>query len=554
MLKQLSISNYALIDSIAIDFNKGFSIITGETGAGKSIMLGALSLILGERADPKAIRNSEKKSVIEAVFDLKGYKLESFFDLYDIEYDPEHCILRRELLPNGRSRAFINDTPVNLSQLQELSENLIDIHSQQSNQLLTKPQYQLDIIDSIANNQELLRMYSEAYNEYKDTKAELSATIEKNARNKSNEEYLKFQLAQLSELKLIDGEEAELESKQATLANISEIKSGLWEIFALIGESDDSVLSRLHSISLKLGSISRILSASDELRERTDTVIIEIKDIYSTVNSILSNLSDDPDELEKVNERLNRIYTLKKKHNLNTVTELIELQNRYENTISEIDNSDNNIAELEKRVKEKLNEVLKLAAQLSANRKEAAGKFAERLKKTAVPLGMKNLQCEIQFSEVQPGRTGTDSVRFMFAFNKNQPMLPVENNASGGEISRMMLCIKTIIAESMQLPSIIFDEIDTGVSGDIASKMGEMMQNIGGKLQVITITHLPQVAALGEYHYKVYKKDDADSTYTYVKELSSDERINEIAGMLSGKQINEAAINNAKSLLDLKHK
>lgn len=554
MLIQLSISNYALIDSIEIDFNKGFSIITGETGAGKSIMLGALSLILGERADPKSIRNGEKKSVIEAVFDLKGYELKSLFQSYDIEYDPEHCILRRELLPNGRSRAFINDTPVNLSQLQELSENLIDIHSQQSNQLLTKPQYQLDIIDSIANNSEMLGIYSETYDEYKKAKAELSETIAKNARNRSNEEYIKFQLSQLSELKLREDEEAELENRQATLSNMSEIKSGLWEISALTGESDDAVLSRLHNISMKLGSLSRILSVSDELKERIDSVIIEIKDIYATVNSVQSNLSDDPDELEKVNERLNCIYTLKKKHNLNTVKELIELRNHYEKVITDIGNSEHNIAELEKNVNVKLEKVVKLAGQLSVKRKEAAGRFAERLKKSVIPLGMKNLRCEIQFSEVPPGRMGTDNVRFLFAFNKNQPMLPVENKASGGEISRMMLCIKTIIAESMQLPSIIFDEIDTGVSGDIASKMGEMMQNIGKELQVIAITHLPQVAALGEYHYKVYKKDENDSTYTYVKELSSEERITEIAGMLSGKQINEAAINNAKSLLDLKHK
>lgn len=554
MLIQLSISNYALIDSIEIDFNKGFSIITGETGAGKSIMLGALSLILGERADPKSIRNGEKKSVIEAVFDLRGYELEPLFLSYDIEYDTEHCILRRELLPNGRSRAFINDTPVNLGQLHELSENLIDIHSQQSNQLLTKPQYQLNIIDSIANNSELLRIYSETYDEYKKAKAELSEAIEKNAQNRSNEEYIKFQLSQLSELKLRDGEEAELENKQATLSNMAEIKTGLWEIYALIGESDDAVLSRLHNISIKLNSLSRILPEAGELKERIDSTIIEIKDIYATVNSVQSDLSDNPDELEKINERLNRIYTLKKKHNLDTVKDLIELRNHYETIIMEIGNSEHDIAELEKNVTEKLEKVLKLAGQLSVKRKEAAGKFAERLKKSAIPLGMKNLQCEIQFSETQPGNRGTDNVRFMFAFNKNQPMLPVENNASGGEISRMMLCIKTIIAESMQLPTIIFDEIDTGVSGDIASKMGEMMQNIGQKLQVISITHLPQVAASGEYHYKVYKKDKNDSTYTYVKELSSEERINEIAGMLSGRQINEAAINNAKSLLDLKHK
>lgn len=554
MLTQLSISNYALIDSIEIDFNKGFSVITGETGAGKSIMLGALSLILGERADPKTVRNNQKKSVIEAVFNLKGYELESLFESYDIEYDSESCILRRELLPNGRSRAFINDTPVTLSQLQTLSENLIDIHSQNNNQLLAKPQYQLEIIDSIANNADLLKAYSKAYNSYRQAKAKLSETIEKNARNKANEEYIKFQLSQLSELGLKEGEETELENQQAILSNMSEIKAGLWEISASIGESDDSILSRLHNISLRLSSLARILSVSDELRERIDSTIIEIKDIYDTINSVQSNLSDNPKELEMVNDRLNRIYTLKKKHNLNTLEELIELQQQYEKTISEINNYDHDIAELEKYVNEKLRVVLELSARLSEKRKDAAKRFTERLKKTALPLGMKNLQCEIQFNEVRPCNTGTDNVRFLFSFNKNQPMLPVENNASGGEISRMMLCIKTIIAENMQLPSIIFDEIDTGVSGDIASKMGEMMQNIGEKIQVIAITHLPQVAALGEYHYKVYKKDNDESTYTSIKKLLPEERIIEIAGMLSGKQINEAAINNAKSLLDSKHK
>ncbi|MEG0700984.1 MAG: DNA repair protein RecN [Muribaculaceae bacterium] len=554
MLTNLIISNYALIESIEINFNKGFSIITGETGAGKSIMLGALSLILGERVEPKAIRDKDKKSVIEAVFDLSGYELKEYFNDNDLEYDASECILRREILSNGRSRAFINDTPVTINQLRDLSLRLIDIHSQHNNLLLADSHYQLTIIDSIAGNNALLSSYTKAFSEYNSVKNRLFELTERIAHNKTDEEYTRFLLSQLSDLNLKADEEAALEEEQNTLSNITEIKSSLWEISNILNNDDDSVISRLISATSKLSFLARIYSPSVEIKDRIDSTIIELKDISATINSWQDNMVDDPAKLSMINDRLSSIFTLKKKHNVSTVNDLIDIERRLNKTLSEIDNSENDILELEKELKEKNKKVIEIANQLSANRKKAAKLFSEQLSSIATPLGMKNLQCNISCEPIDIDKYGIDKIQFLFAFNKNQELLPVSMTASGGEISRLMLCVKTIIAKTMQLPTIIFDEIDTGVSGDIATRMGEMMSDIGSKLQVIAITHLPQVASMGDFHYKVFKKDTSDSTFSDIKELSYDDRVIEIAGMLSGRLIDDAAINNAKSLLNIKQK
>ncbi|MEG1538628.1 MAG: DNA repair protein RecN [Muribaculaceae bacterium] len=554
MLTNLIISNYALIESIEISFNKGFSIITGETGAGKSIMLGALSLILGERVEPKAIRDKDKKSVIEAVFDLSGYELKEYFNDNDLEYDASECILRREILSNGRSRAFINDTPVTINQLRDLSLRLIDIHSQHNNLLLADSHYQLTIIDSIAGNNALLSSYTKAFSEYNSVKNRLFELTERIAHNKTDEEYTRFLLSQLSDLNLKADEEAALEEEQNTLSNITEIKSSLWEISNILNNDDDSVISRLISATSKLSFLARIYSPSVEIKDRIDSTIIELKDISATINSWQDNMVDDPAKLSMINDRLSSIFTLKKKHNVSTVNDLIDIERRLSKTLSEIDNSENDILELEKELKEKNKKVIEIANQLSANRKKAAKLFSEQLSSIATPLGMKNLQCNISCEPIDIDKYGIDKIQFLFAFNKNQELLPVSMTASGGEISRLMLCVKTIIAKTMQLPTIIFDEIDTGVSGDIATRMGEMMSDIGSKLQVIAITHLPQVASMGDFHYKVFKKDTSDSTFSDIKELSYDDRVIEIAGMLSGRLIDDAAINNAKSLLNIKQK
>ncbi len=549
MLKQLTISNYALIDFIEINFNEGFSIITGETGAGKSIMLGAMQLILGERGDAKTVRNKDKKSVIEAQFDLSGYELNQYFYDNEIDYD-NISILRREILANGRSRAFINDTPVTIAQLHGLAIRLIDIHSQHNNQLLADSSYQLSIIDSIALNESIILDYASIYDKYSDARNRLAQLKSHIGKNKVEEEYMRFQLSQLSELKLQAGEESELESEQLKLSNVVEIKSALWEASQTLNGDELSVLRSLKNVSSKLQSLNKILVDAPDLQQRIDSAIIEIKDIAETTDTLMDDMVDDPAELERIDNRLNDIYTQKRKHGVETVEELIDIENKLSGSLNEIDNSEYNLAQLQNEVDKYKSQLLIIADELSKSRKIAAQKFSDELQEIAIPLGMKNIQCKVQFESIEPSHFGTDKLQFLFAFNKNQQLLPIGNTASGGEISRLMLCVKLIVARTMQMPTLIFDEIDTGVSGDIANKMAEMMSEIAQKRQVITITHLPQVAAMGNTHYKVYKKDTHDATISSISELNHEERVKEIAGMLSGAKINQAAIDNALSLLN----
>jgi DNA repair protein RecN (Recombination protein N) len=552
MLSQLSISNYALIDHLEISFKQGLTIMTGETGAGKSIIIGALSLILGERADLKVIRDTEKKSVIEAVFDISDYGFEKFFSDNDLEYDAKECILRREITSSGRSRAFINDSPVTLPVLRSLSIRLIDIHSQHSNLLLADACYQLSIIDSIAHNDALLAQYSTAFAEYRTAQSRLSAARANLAKAKKDEEYIRFQLEQFKKLALKSGEDKELETEQSKLENTTEIKNSLWDSLTLLNENEDSIIVKLSAVRQHLSQIRDVFPDVAELSDRVSSSAIELKDIAESLTALQESVISNPDRLELVEQRLNAIYDLETKHNVASADELIEIQHGFESKLSEIDNSDDELHALEDRLRQSEAEARRIADMLSARRKTSGEAFIKELKEMAVPLGMKNLQFNIDFSQIPLDEAGSDAVIFLFSFNKQQPLMPVQNTASGGEISRLMLCIKAIIAKNMQLPTIIFDEIDTGVSGDIANRMGELMAGISKNIQVITITHLPQVAVKGDNHFKVFKTDSGNSTFTGIKELSQEERVSEIAYMLSGQRVDEAAINNARSLLGIK--
>lgn len=554
MIKQLHISNYALIDKLDIGFDDGLTIITGETGAGKSIILGALSLILGDRADTKAIRDTAAKTVVEATFDISGYQLERFFIDNDIDWDEHECLLRRELSPNGRSRAFINDTPVGLNQLRELSTRLLDIHSQHSNMLLSQPLFQLSILDSIADNGALLERYRKQYQQYKEDERLLLGTRRSIEQMRHNEDYIRFQLDQLQALQLQHDEDLELEALQSKLSNITELKEALWNVETELDSEENSILQRLSTIAQRLEEAERNLNDVEGMSQRVRSALIDLKDIAQSVTSIVDTLNDDPAELARVDDRLNSIYALERKHNAQDVNALIDIQHDYERQLNEIEHNDDIIEELTARVEAARAAAGKIAVQLSDKRHEAAKRFGKELLALASPLGMKNIAFEVAFNSTDLNANGTDSVEFMMAFNKNQQPMPVKETASGGEISRVMLCIKTIIARHMQLPSIIFDEVDTGVSGDVANMIGEMMADISRSIQVIAITHLPQVAANGDHHLRVFKTDTDVETLTHVERLNQDEHIMEVARMLSGKDLNQAAIDNAKSLINHKHK
>ena len=554
MIKQLHISNYALIDKLDIGFDDGLTIITGETGAGKSIILGALSLILGERADTKAIRDTAAKTVVEASFDIGGYRLESFFKDNDIDWDEHECLVRRELSPTGRSRAFINDTPVSLNVLRELATRLLDIHSQHSNMLLSQPAFQLSILDSIAGNGSLLNDYREAYQAYRDAVKQLSETQQAMEQLRRNEDYIRFQQEQLQAMQLQPDEDKQLEALQSKLSNVTELKEALWSVENDLNSEENSILERLNTVAQRLESAERNLTDVEGMYDRVQTALIDLKDIAQEVSAIVDTLNDDPAELARVDERLNNIYTLQRKHNVQDVNQLIEIQRDYERQLGEIEHNDDLINELKARVDANIAVAKGLAQQLSVKRHSAADHFGKELLKLAAPLGMKNIAFEVAFDETDLTASGTDSVEFMMAFNKNQQPMPVKDTASGGEISRVMLCIKTIIARHIQLPSIIFDEVDTGVSGDVANMIGEMMADIARTIQVIAITHLPQVAANGDHHLRVFKTDNEVETLTRVQLLDEQEHVMEIARMLSGKDTNQAAIENAKSLINHKHK
>ncbi len=548
MLQQLSISNYALIDQLDISFGNGLSIITGETGAGKSIVIGALSLILGQRADTKVIRDESKKTVVEATFDVESYDLSGFFEENDIDFAPE-CIVRREIMPNGRTRAFVNDTPVTLSLLGELSQKLIDIHSQHSNALLLRPSYQLSVIDSLAGNKDLLARYKEVYNLLVQARRIYEQEKEKIEKDKQDEEYIRFQLNQLTEANLEIGEEDILEKKKRKIENLALLQNNLSETCRILNDGDRSVLEMLSDTEKLVAVLESVYENASEIRDRIESASIELKDIADTVRQELSEMDGDIGELEMIDERLSLIYTLQQKFKVHSVEDLLALKQDMEQRVSAIDHSEEKLDDMMLQIEALEKNANALADSLSRARKSTAVSFMENLKEKARDLGLKNFNGAIAFERVDFSATGRDKIRFEVSFNVNRQLLPIEETASGGEMSRLMLCIKSLIATKMQLPTIIFDEIDTGVSGEIANKIGVMMKDISSSIQVVTITHLPQVAALGDRHYKVYKQDTEKETVTRMKELDAESRILEIAGMLSGSQVDSAAIENAKSLM-----
>lgn len=554
MLESLNITNYALIDRMEINFHDGFNIITGETGAGKSIMLGALSLIMGERADTRAIKLSSQKSIIEAVFAVKGHDaLKDYCLTNDIDWDDSKCILRRELLPSGRSRAFINDSPVSLALLSGVALQLIDIHSQHQNQLLAKPDFQRHIIDTLANNEGLRTVFAQRYNSLREAVKTLKQAKVRIAKSRENEEFIRFQIQKLDELSPVEGEQEELERTRDKMANITEIKSNIDLALNALGNDEFGIL---HQIDKLQGAVSELVPVIDEeskLNDRLDMVRVELADIFSELQTVDENLGADPRELEYVESRLERIYDLEHKHDVETVEELIAIQRSLQQQIDELSDSDDTIQELERNARRAMSLAKQTAAELTKTRQTAAKQFGEELLAKAMPLGMKNLRVDINVSPADMTVNGMDNVEFLFAFNKNQKPTGVAGAASGGEISRLMLTIKSIIASRMQLPSIIFDEIDTGVSGDVANRMGDMMSRTANNIQVIAITHLPQVAAKGSVHFKVYKEDDEESTHTRIFQLSEDERVGELALMLSGDSSNATARATALHLLSSNH-
>ena len=550
MLKRLSISNYALIDQLEIDFEQGLTIITGETGAGKSIILGALSLILGERADSSSIRDKERKTVVEAIFDISDYNLEPFFNDNDIDYYDGELIARREINPNGRSRAFVNDGVVGLSTLKELMTRLVDIHSQHSNMLLSRPSFQLSILDNIAGHQNELNTYSDLYANYRAIERTLNDLRENYERNRSEEDYLRFQLNQLQKTNLKPDEDEELEQQQRRLANATSLKEDLWKVINILNGEEHSLLDQLQDVNHTLEAAEEDLEEVTGMSERVGNALIDLKDIAQSISSIEEGLNNDPAALQQVEERLNAIYSLERKHNVKTVNELLKVQEEYMHRLDAIDCSEERIEAMQDQLDKERSEAEHLAHIISENRKKAASDFMAMLLPLAQNLGMKNLQFHIDFKPVELNASGCDGVDFLFAFNKNQVLMPDKDTASGGEISRLMLCIKSVIAQSMNLPTIIFDEVDTGVSGEIAHKIGDMMGEIAQRIQVIAITHLPQVAAHGNSHLRVFKTDTATQTVTSVERLNDEEHVTEIARMLSGSEVNQAALDNARALIN----
>ena len=550
MLRQLYIKNFTLIDELDIELHPGFSVITGETGAGKSIILGAIGLLLGQRADSKSIKTGADKCVIEAHFYLSRYPMQDFFDENEIEQDAADTIVRRELTSAGKSRAFINDTPVSLSMLKELGEQLVDIHSQHQNLLLQKQDFQLNVVDIIANDQKELAGYQQTYAELQAIKSQLQTLKDDIERNRQNLDFLQFQYEELNNANLTEGEQEELEQQNETMEHAEDIKTALYEADnALYGEQMGGV-SQVRTALNALKGISKVMPKTAELAERLESCRIELKDIADEVSSLLEDTDFDPAELEHIQARLDRLYELEKKYHVDTVEELISQRDELKQKLSNIENSDEALAELEAKYKQLTAQCQKQADVLTKLRQKAGKSIEEQLRQRLIPLGMPNVRFETNIAKGELTKNGQDAVSFLFSANTSTPLQPVAQVASGGEIARVMLSLKAMISGAVKLPTIIFDEIDTGVSGKIAEKMADIMQEMGQtERQVISITHLPQIASKGAHHYRVSKEETPKGTTSRMVELSQDERINEIAQMLSGSDISEAAIANAKQLL-----
>lgn len=550
MLKHLYIKNFTLIDELDISLYEGFSVITGETGAGKSIILGAIALLLGQRADSKTIKQGAEKCVIEAHFDLSRYNMQAFFDENDIEYDADDCIIRRELTAAGKSRAFINDTPVALSMLKELGDQLMDVHSQHQNLLLNKQDFQLEVVDIIADDAAHLAKYQQTYTAYQAAEkelAELQAAIE---RNRENRDFLQFQYEELENAHLVEGEQEELEQRSDTMEHSEDIKSALYTTDNALSADQNGVIEQLRSSLSALRSIEAVYPEVGDLIQRIDSSYIDLKDVAHEISSLLESVDFDPAELDQVNNRLDRIYELEKKYHVDAIEALIEKREMLHQQLQAIENGDESLDEVKARVSQLEAQARKEAEALTKLRTKAAKKIEDEMQKRLVPLGMPHVRFSIQLTTIELGVNGCDRVSFLFSANTSTPLQPVSQVASGGEIARVMLSLKAMISGAVKLPTIIFDEIDTGVSGKTAEMMAQIMKEMGGHgRQVISITHLPQIAALGSVHYKVEKNETANGTTSKMRQLDADERVREIAQMLSGSDVSEAAIQNAKALL-----
>lgn len=551
MLRQLYIRNFTLIDELDITFKPGFSVITGETGAGKSIILGAIGQILGNRADARMVKAGCDKCVIEAHFDLSNYDMESFFDDNDIDYEPEDCIIRRELKANGKSRAFINDTPVALTTARELGQQLVDIHSQHQNLLLQKEDFQLNVVDIIAHNSQLLNDYRTLFDGYAKAKAALREKEEECEKDRANEDFLRFQADELVKAQLVDGEQEELEQELETLSHAEDIKGALFDADNLLSGDDRSITQSCKTMLSRLSDIGDVYPAIRQVTERIDSAYIELKDIARDISNLAESIDFDPARLTMANERLDTIYTLQKKHHVESVAELIAIRDNLTARLNDITNSEDMLEDMRRQVEDMHRKATEAAARLTESRQEAARRVTEQLLAQMTSLGMPNARFEIKFETKELAADGADRISYMFSANKNVPLEPIAQVASGGEVARVMLSLKAMISGAVKLPTIIFDEIDTGVSGRVAEMMAQIMRQMGrADRQVISITHLPQIAALGTTHYKVEKTDTDDTTISRMRMLGHDERITEIAQMLSGSNISDAAIENAKSLLE----
>lgn len=550
MLKQLYIKNFTLIDELNIQMHPGFSVITGETGAGKSIILGAIGLLLGNRADSKSIKAGRDRCVIEAHFDLSKYDMQQFFTNNDIDEDLSDTIIRRELTAAGKSRAFINDTPVSLTKMRELGEQLVDIHSQHQNLLLKKEDFQLNVVDIIAQDEKQQKNYEAAYNQYKQANQKLNALKAEIEKNRENEDFLRFQFKELDEAQLQNGEQEELEQEYEMLSHSEDIKTALYQADNHLSGDDGNIIERLKQTSEQLANIKDVYPEVTELLERIDSSYIELKDIAQEVNGLTDHVEFDPARLETINERLDKLNSLQQKFHVRDLGELIETYHQLKEQLSHIDHSDEDVEALEQEVTQLLEKAQKQAKELTAIRTKAAKKVEEEMKQRLIPLGIPNVRFSISLTEKPLSHDGGDKVSFLFSANKSTPLQPVTQVASGGEIARVMLSLKAMISGAVKLPTIIFDEIDTGVSGKIAEKMAQIMVEMGNhERQVLSITHLPQIAAMGSHHYKVSKEETDKGTISRMTELSQQERVQEIAQMLSGSDVSEAALANAKELL-----
>lgn len=553
MLQSLSIQNYALITELDIRFERGFSVITGETGAGKSILLGAIALLLGQRAETRMIKTGANRCVIEAEFDLSNCQMESFFTENDLDFDGHSCVIRRELTATGKSRAFINDTPAQVAQLRELGSLLIDIHSQYQNLLLTQEDFQLNVVDIIAHDQQQLQTYAACFAAYHNACQALQEAETMLAQGREDEDYLRFQLAQLEELQLQNGKQAEFEQEAQMLEHAEEIRSALWETEQQLQGNDNTagILEALRSTERSLSSISHLLPEAESLTERISSCHIELKDIADELSTQADRVDIDPSRLATIQEWLSALYSAMQKHHVQTEQELIDIAERFRQQLLAIDNSDEHIQILRRQRDEAQQAMLHQGEQLTRLRLKAAQQVEKQMREHLVPLGIPNVQFRVDINpRKEPTAKGLDQVRFLFCANKNGTLQDISDVASGGEIARVMLSLKALISSAVKQPTIIFDEIDTGVSGQVAERMAKMMQQMGqdGR-QVISITHLPQIAALGSQHYLVYKEDDNEGTNSHIKQLTTDERVTELAHMLSGSQLSPAAIENAKTLL-----